>query len=70
MPRTVHAHQHDTLDAICHRMFGQTAGITEQVLELNPGIAELGPVLPQSTPVRLPDITRQPQRPATVQLWD
>ncbi|EPC02409.1 tail protein X [Litchfieldella anticariensis FP35 = DSM 16096] len=70
MPRTVYAHQRDTLDAICHRVFGQTAGITEQVLELNPGIAELGPVLPQGTPVRLPDITQQPQRTKTVQLWD
>lgn len=70
MPRIVYAHQHDTVDAICHRAFGQTAGITEQVLELNPGIAEHGPVLPHGTPVTLPDTTRQPQRTQTVQLWD
>ncbi|MCE8015905.1 phage tail protein [Halomonas sp. MCCC 1A17488] len=70
MPRTVHAHQHDTVDALCYRHFGRTQGITEQVLELNPGLATLGPVLPQGTAVRLPDLTPTPQRPPAVQLWD
>lgn len=70
MPRTVHAHQHDTVDALCHRHSGRTQGITEQVLELNPGLAALGPVLPHGTAVRLPDVSPQPQRPPSVQLWD
>jgi len=70
MPRTVYAQQHDTLDAICHRAFGRTAGVTEQMLELNPGVADLGPTLPQGTPVQLPEATPQPQRSPTVQLWD
>lgn len=70
MPRTVHAQQHDTIDAICYRVFGRTAGITEQVLALNPGIADLGPTLPHGTAVLLPDIAPQPQRTPTVQLWD
>lgn len=70
MPRTVYAQQNDTLDAICHRVFGRTAGVTEQVLELNHGIADLGPTLPQGTSVQLPEATPQPQRSPTVQLWD
>ena len=70
MPRIVRAHQYDTVDAICQRVYGRTAGVTEQVLELNPGLAEFGPVLPHGTPVTLPDTTQQPQRTAAVQLWD
>lgn len=70
MPRVVHAHQRDTLDAICYRAYGRTAGVTEQVLQANPGLAELGPTLPHGTPVTLPDITQQPSRAPTVQLWD
>lgn len=70
MPRTVHAQQHDTLDAICYRAYGRTAGVTEQVLQANPGLAELGPVLPHGTPITLPDIPQQPSRTLTVQLWD
>lgn len=70
MPRTEHAQQYDTLDAICYRVFGRTAGVTEQVLELNPGMADLGPILPQGTPVTLPDSPPLPQRTGIVQLWD
>lgn len=69
MPRTVRTRQGDTADALCYRVFGRTAGITEQVLELNPGLAGLGPVLPQGTAVVLPDRARPPQRTGTVQLW-
>lgn len=70
MNRTVRARQYDTVDAICYRAFGRTAGVTEQVLTLNPGIAELGPVLPHGTPVRLPNVTPQPSQAPSVQLWD
>ncbi|WP_439652450.1 tail protein X [Morganella morganii] len=31
--------QGETLDALCYRVTGQTAGIVEQALELNPGLA-------------------------------
>ncbi|MCA0208122.1 MAG: tail protein X [Proteobacteria bacterium] len=61
----------ETLDAICWRMLGTTAGITEQSLELNRGLAALGPRLPEGTIVELPEIgeAARPQR-ETVQLWD
>ncbi|MCI0508602.1 phage tail protein X [Chromohalobacter marismortui] len=70
MSRTVHARQGDTLDAICYRTYGRTAGVTERVLKANPGLAERGPVLPHGTPVTLPEIIQQPSRAPTVQLWD
>lgn len=66
---TVRAAQGDTLDLICWRHYGRTAGVVEQVLEANPGLARLGPVLPHGTLVQLPEIATQPQR-QTVQLWD
>lgn len=42
----VRATQGDTIDAICQRVYGRTAGVTEAVLAANPGIADLGPILP------------------------
>lgn len=69
MATTVRAEQGDTLDAICWRHYGRTAGVVEQVIDANPGLAELGPILPHGTAVQLPDITTQQQR-KTVQLWD
>ena len=61
----------ETVDAICWRVLGRTAGVTEQVLELNPGLADLGAQLPGGTQVTLPDITETalPER-QTVKLWD
>lgn len=61
--------QGDTVDAVCQRVYGRTAGVTEAVLAANPGLADLGPVLPHGTVIDLPDTTPQPavQR---VQLWD
>ncbi|MEW6166068.1 MAG: tail protein X [Pseudomonadota bacterium] len=63
------AHQGDTLDLLCRRHLGATAGVTEAVLAMNPGLAALGPILPMGTSVALPDA---PPAAATkiVQLWD
>lgn len=65
----VRAMQGDTVDLLCWRYYGRTAGVTEAVLEANPGLAEHGPVLPNGLEVELPD---QPTQPAAtrLQLWD
>ncbi|EJK20359.1 phage Tail Protein X [Klebsiella pneumoniae subsp. pneumoniae KPNIH19] len=39
----VRAYQGDTVDALCWRHYGRTQGVTEQVLQANPGLAEHGP---------------------------
>lgn len=65
------AMQGDTLDALCERELGSTAGTVERALEINPGLAALGPVIPAGTPVEL-DETRAAQAARTlevVQLW-
>lgn len=65
----VRAMQGDTVDVICQRIYGRTAGVTEAVLEANPGLADLGAVLPHGTEIELPDTPPQPAI-ARVQLWD
>ncbi|NHC11083.1 tail protein X [Stutzerimonas degradans] len=67
---TVIANQGDTVDAICWRYYGRTAGVTEAVLEANPGLADLGPVIPHGTAVTLPDAAPQAEQRQVVNLWD
>ncbi|MCY1283566.1 Phage Tail Protein X [compost metagenome] len=67
---TVIAHQGDTVDAICWRHYGRTAGVTEAVLEANPGLADLGAVIPHGTTVLLPDAAPQAEQRQVVNLWD
>ena len=62
--------QGDTVDLICWRTYGRTAGITEQVLDANPGIADLGAVLPVGTLVEIPDQPATPVANNRVKLWD
>ncbi|WP_199098956.1 tail protein X [Dyella sp. ASV21] len=71
MPFPVRAREGDTVDALCWRELGATAGVVEKVLELNRGLAALGPVLPVGTLVMLPDrsTVTAPTLPI-LQLWD
>ncbi len=65
----VRAIQGDTVDRICYRVYGHTAGVTEATYEANPGLAGLGPIIPAGTLVKLPEADRQPTQ-STVQLWN
>lgn len=58
----------DTVDLICWHIYGATSGIVEQVLDANPGLAALGPVLPVGTLVTLPQVS-QPSAENEVALW-
>jgi phage tail protein X len=65
------ANQGETLDALCWRVLGRTDGITEAALAANPGLADLGPVLPLGISVNLPDTVQATQsQTALVQLWN
>lgn len=66
---TVRALQGDTLDTLCLRHLGTTSGGTvEATLELNPGLAAFGPVLPAGTQLTLATPTKTPD--TSVKLWD
>ncbi|MGL5224443.1 MAG: tail protein X [Aeromonas sp.] len=60
--------QGDTLDIMLYRHYGYTAGITEQVLATNQGLAELGPILPTGTLITMPAAPTQAEQPL-IQLW-
>ncbi|BBE51132.1 tail protein [Ferriphaselus amnicola] len=62
--------QGDTLDALCWRHLGTTAGVTEQALELNPGLAAHGPILPMGLTVTLPDQVQTHTNNTHLNLWD
>lgn len=64
------AQQGDTLDALCWRHYGRTAGVVEQVLDANPGLADLGPVIPHGTQVLLPEQPVRAEQRQMVNLWD
>lgn len=70
MPVTVRAHQNDTVDALCWRHYGRTAGVTEVVLLANPGLADYGPTLPQGLMVTMPDAQSTAPERQMVNLWD
>lgn len=64
--------QNDTVDALCWRLYGdkvQGSNIVEQVLELNPRLADLGEVLPMGLTLIVPVLTTTPQHKEVIQLW-
>jgi len=67
----VAALQGDTLDLICWRELGTTVDVVEQAYDLNPSLADAGPILAEGTIVTLPGVlpastlTRE-----TINLWD
>ncbi|EMR7683544.1 tail protein X [Yersinia enterocolitica] len=63
------AQQYDTVDAMCWRYYGRTEGVTEKVLAANPGLADIGPVLPHGYPVEMPEVCAAVTT-QTLQLWD
>lgn len=54
---------------LLERYTDYSAGITEQVLNLNPGLATLGPIIPTGTLINMPAAPTQAEQPL-IQLWD
>jgi len=59
----------DMLDAICSRFYGNEQDVTEQVLAANPGLADVGPILPAGLILTLPVQTSPETVKDTVRLW-
>ena len=66
----VRALQNDTLDLLCWRHLGTTAGVVELALVLNPGIASIGAMLPAGNLVTLPNAAPAPPAAPMINLWD
>lgn len=70
MSQTYRTSDGDTADYIAWKYYGTQDGqVVEQMLDANPGLSDLGPVLPAGILVNLPDI--KPAAAAKgVRLWD
>ena len=63
--------QGDVLDALCWQHYGRSEGVTELVLNANPGLADLGSEIPMGTVIELPDIPDSSNQAINpVRLWD
>lgn len=69
MTTTYRTSQDDTLDYICWKFYGQQSGAVERVLEANPGLAALGPVLPANATLVLPDLPKPATEVQPIRLW-
>lgn len=67
--REIRSIEGDTADLICYREFGYTEDVAEQLLAINPGLADLGAVIPTGTAVVLPAVAAAPST-NTLNLWD
>lgn len=70
MPTTYSTKQGQTVDLVCLDHYGRTADVTETVFAANPGLADLGPLLPIGTTVTLPDVEKKTTAAKLVSLWD
>lgn len=67
----VRSQKNDTVDQICWRYLGATAGYVEQTLEMNRHLAQYGPVLPAGVLIELPKVQQSATtEKSMVQLWD
>ncbi|MFC3579541.1 tail protein X [Sphingomonas hylomeconis] len=70
MADAVAARQDETLDALIWRTRGLGPSDLGPVLEANPGLAELGTILPAGKRVVLPETPPAPVVRDIIQLWD
>ncbi|MEB2854077.1 tail protein X [Pseudomonas atacamensis] len=70
MAVTIRSQQSDTVDALCWRHYGRTAGVTEAVLDANPGLADFGATLPQGIIVKMPEVTGLAPMRQILNLWN
>lgn len=63
----------ETVDALVWRVLGRTAALTEQTLAANPGLADIGAILPGGTKVDLTEVVETaavPVQREIISLWD
>jgi phage tail protein X len=59
----------DVLDRVVWQHYGrQDNGIVEAVLNANPGLADLGPILPSGQRIKLPEFP-EPESTGSIRLW-
>lgn len=69
MSTTYKTSQGDTLDYVCWKAYGYQSGAVEALLAANPGLADLGDVLPTNTSIVLPDLAKPATELQPIRLW-
>lgn len=60
----------DVLDWVCFKYYGSlTDRQAEEVLDANPGLADMGAILPSGIEITLPELT-PPATTKGIRLWD
>lgn len=71
MAQTYRSKQGDTLDEIVWRQYGAASSATlVQIMDANPGLADLGPIIPAGVIITLPDAPETSEIKPGVSLWD
>ncbi len=60
----------DMLDHICFQYYGESRDYTEAVRDVNPALANYGPVLPFGLTITLPDLSSLATQQNTIRLWN
>jgi phage tail protein X len=58
------------IDAICHRWYGGTAGTVEAVIRMNPGLADMMPILPPGVSIFMPDLPKPTETVSLIRFWE
>lgn len=67
--KSVIAQQGDTVDLIAYRCYDGDTSQVPAILDANPGLADLGLILPHGTTVLLPEKPRETAK-TPINLWD
>lgn len=70
MSKTVTTKQGDTVDLVALRVRGRTEGVTEAILDANPGVASVGAILPIGSVIVVPEVVAPTDGVKIVSLWD
>ena len=69
MSRQITTRQGDVVDQIALAFYGRTVEATEAVLDANPHLADLPPILPAGVVVTMPDLPSTPTK-GRLKLWE
>ena len=59
----------ERLDTICFEVYGSSHKTVEQVLAVNAGLAQYGPILPAGVTLELPELSKPHQIENLINLW-
>lgn len=66
---TVKNQDGEALDHICYRIYGNVKDYWSLVMEVNPGIADHGDILPFGVEINLPDVAKK-KAAGPVKIWE